>query len=250
MTAPGPGPARPAHRRAAARRDHPQRRGRIWQGQLDSPLSELGLAQADAVGAAVAALSPDRIVSSDLTRARLTAESVGRACGIPVELDPRFREIDAGVLAGPRPPPRSRDGGRRSRPPWCAARTSAAAGRRSGETMADVLERVGEALDELLGALPGQCLVVSTHGGAAKAVLAWLLGLDLAVAWRVLGPPGQLPLGEAPRGALGWRLQTWNAASGMAPRARVPRRPEADLGRCWAMGRLTVAPSGATHSGL
>ena len=61
----------------------------IWQGQLDSPLSELGLRQADAVGAAVAALRPDRVVSSDLSRALTTAESVGRVCGIPVELDPQ-----------------------------------------------------------------------------------------------------------------------------------------------------------------
>jgi broad specificity phosphatase PhoE len=72
----------------------------IWQGQLDSPLSDLGLRQADAVGAAVAALAPDRIVTSDLARARVTAESVGRATGIPVELDPRFREIHAGAWQG------------------------------------------------------------------------------------------------------------------------------------------------------
>ena len=73
---------------------------RIWQGHLDTPLSERGIEQADAVGPAIAALSPDRIVSSDLTRARLTAESVGRACGIPVALDPRFREIDVGAWQG------------------------------------------------------------------------------------------------------------------------------------------------------
>ena len=38
---------------------------RIWQGHLDTPLSDRGLAQADAVGPAIAALSPDRIVSAD-----------------------------------------------------------------------------------------------------------------------------------------------------------------------------------------
>ena len=73
---------------------------RIWQGHLDTPLSERGSQQADAVGPAIAALSPDRIVSSDLARARLTAQSVGRACGIPVALDPRFREIDVGAWQG------------------------------------------------------------------------------------------------------------------------------------------------------
>ena len=73
---------------------------RIWQGHLDTPLSELGLRQADAVGPALAALSPSRIVSSDLTRARLTAESVGRACGIPVDTRPALPRDRRGRLAG------------------------------------------------------------------------------------------------------------------------------------------------------
>ena len=96
-TVPGPAPRRVVVLRHGET-DH--NAARIWQGHLDTRLSERGLQQADAVGPAIAALSPDRIVSSDLTRARLTAESVGRACGIPVELDPRFREIDVGAWQG------------------------------------------------------------------------------------------------------------------------------------------------------
>ena len=72
----------------------------IWQGQLDVPLSDVGVAQADAAGPAVAALSPSRIVTSDLSRARRTADSVGRATGIRVEVDARFREIHAGAWQG------------------------------------------------------------------------------------------------------------------------------------------------------
>ena len=45
---------------------------RIWQGHLDTPLSDRGIAQADAVGPAIAALSPDRIV-----------ETVARYYGVP-----------------------------------------------------------------------------------------------------------------------------------------------------------------------
>ncbi len=183
----------------------------IWQGQLDTPLSERGLRQADAVGAAVAALSPDRIVSSDLSRARLTAESVGRACGIPVVVDPRFREVHAGEWQGLT----SAEVARR----WPEEHAALVRGedvRRggnggAGESMADVLVRVGAALDELLGDLPrGRGAVVSTHGGAAKTVLAWLLDLDLAVAWRVLAPLGNCHWAELHEGRAGWRLHTWN----------------------------------------
>ncbi len=188
----------------------------IWQGQLDSPLSELGLAQADAVGAAVAALSPDRIVTSDLTRARVTAESVGRATGIRVELDPRFREIHAGAWQGLT----AAEVAQR----WPEERAAVLRGedvRRGGdgESMQDVLVRVGEGLDALLADLPaGACAVVSTHGAAARAVAAWVLGLDLEVAWRVLAGLRNCHWGELHEGRAGWRLQTWNASSGVASR--------------------------------
>jgi glucosyl-3-phosphoglycerate phosphatase len=188
----------------------------IWQGQLDSPLSDLGRRQADAVGAAVAALAPDRIVTSDLTRARVTAESVGRATGIPVELDPRFREIHAGAWQGLT----SSEVAQR----WPEERAAVQRGedvRRGGdgESMDDVLVRVGEGLEDLLAALPaGGCAVVSTHGAAARAVAAWVLDLELPVAWRVLGALGNCHWGELHEGRAGWRLQTWNASSGMESR--------------------------------
>lgn len=189
----------------------------IWQGQLDSPLSELGLTQADAVGPALAAMSPSRIVTSDLSRARLTAQSVGRATGIRVEVDPRLREIHAGAWQGLTAAEVAQG--------WPQERAAALRGedvRRGddGETMGDVLVRVGEALDELLADLPaGECAVVSTHGAAARAVASWVLDLDLAVAWRVLGGLGNCHWGELREGRAGWLLHTWNASSGVASRA-------------------------------
>jgi probable phosphoglycerate mutase len=193
---------------------------RIWQGHLDTPLSARGIVQADAVGPAIAALSPDRLVSSDLTRARLTARSVGRACGIPVALDPRFREIDVGAWQG-LSAAEVADG-------WPQVQDALARGedvRRGdhGETMADVAARVGAALTEHLAALgPGECLVVSTHGGSGRTAAAWLLRLDHALAWRVLGALGNCHWAELVEGRVGWRIQAWNASSGVASQAGSP----------------------------
>ncbi|HYN66541.1 MAG TPA: histidine phosphatase family protein [Ornithinibacter sp.] len=187
---------------------------RIWQGHLDTRLSERGQRQADAVGPAVAALSPDRIVSSDLTRARRTAQSVGRASGIPVTLDPRFREIDVGAWQGLAA---SEVADR-----WPQVQAALSRGedvRRGdhGETVAEVAERVAAALTEHLEDLgPGQCLVVSTHGAAGRAAAAWLLGLEHDVAWRVLGALGNCHWAELVEGREGWRIQTWNASSAVA----------------------------------
>jgi broad specificity phosphatase PhoE len=186
----------------------------VWQGQLDSPLSELGRRQADAVGPAVAALAPTRLVSSDLSRARLTAQSVSRACGIPVVLDARFREIHAGGWQGLTSAEVAQW--------WPEERAAVLRGedvRRGGdgESMSDVLERVGAGLRDALAELPdGGCLVVSTHGAAARAAAAALLDVDLQVAWRILGGLDNCRWGEFREGRAGWRLQTWNASSATA----------------------------------
>ncbi len=193
---------------------------RIWQGHLDTTLSERGQQQADAVGPALAAFAPDRIVSSDLTRAALTAQSVGRACGIPVQLDPRFREIDVGGWQG-----LSASQVGEGWPDVQAALSRGEDARRgdSGETMAEVAERVGAALTEHLDALgPGECLVVSTHGASGRTAAAWLLGLEHELAWRVLGALGNCHWAELVEGRAGWRIQTWNASSEVASVAGSP----------------------------
>jgi len=184
----------------------------IWQGQLDSDLSELGVAQAAAVGPALAALSPARIVSSDLTRAARTAEAVSRACGIPLAFDPRFREIHAGAWQG-----LSTDEVAERYPEERAAvlRGEDVPRGGDGESMSDVAERVRPALDELVaGMAEGECVVVSTHGAAGRAVAAVLLGLDQQVAWRILGAFGNCHWSELVEGDRGWRLLTWNVSAG------------------------------------
>ncbi len=188
----------------------------IWQGQLDSQLTDLGRSQADAVGPTLAALVPTRVLTSDLTRARLTAESVGRACGIPVELDERLREIDAGAWQG-----------------LTSAQVAAgwpqdqAALRRgedirrgdTGESMSDVVARVGEAVDEVLATMaPGECVVLSTHGGAGRALAAHVLDLEQDLAWRMLGTLGNCHWTELVEGLHGWRIAAWNVSAGTASR--------------------------------
>ena len=70
-----------------------------WQGQADPPLSSVGAAQARAAAAALGSI--DCIVSSDLERARSTAEIIADALGAgPVIVDDRWRERDVGLWQG------------------------------------------------------------------------------------------------------------------------------------------------------
>jgi probable phosphoglycerate mutase len=185
----------------------------IWQGQLDTELSERGIAQAEAAGPALSALAPDRIVTSDLRRAARTAEAVGRACGIPVTADPRFREIHAGQWQGLTNADVSRDF-----PEQRAAVLRGEDIKRGidGESMGEVLARVRDGLADVIGAMePGKCVIVSTHGAAARAVAAALLEVDLELAWRVLGSFGNCHWAELEEGNHGWRLVTWNVSAGV-----------------------------------
>src|SRR3954453_21525137 len=53
----------------------------IWQGQLDTALSEVGRAQAQAAAAVLASYEPSLIHSSDLSRAAETAAALGSRGG-------------------------------------------------------------------------------------------------------------------------------------------------------------------------
>ena len=74
---------------------------RRFQGQLDPPLSDLGILQAQSLARRLAQESrPAAIVSSPLQRARRTAEIIGERCHVPVSLDRRLVEICHGPWQG------------------------------------------------------------------------------------------------------------------------------------------------------
>jgi len=73
--------------------------GRI-QGQLDTPLSELGQRQCLAVTAAFRGQPIEAVYSSPLQRALGSAIRVADALGLEVRKDPRLMEINAGIFQG------------------------------------------------------------------------------------------------------------------------------------------------------
>lgn len=72
----------------------------VSQGRVDIPLNEIGLAQARAAGPLLRGRGIGAIVASPLSRARVTAEIVGEALGLPVTLDEGLREVAFGVHEG------------------------------------------------------------------------------------------------------------------------------------------------------
>jgi glucosyl-3-phosphoglycerate phosphatase len=151
------------------------------QGQLDPPLSEQGREQAAALGRAVDLMGfeSERIVCSDLTRARETAELLGVR---PGRFEARWREIDIGAWGGrPAAEVDAEVGGLTN---WRGGPVTAS----DGEPWAAFAERIAGAFDELAAA-GGSWLVIS-HGGCVRAATAHVTGADHLR----LGSPGNASL--------------------------------------------------------
>jgi len=75
------------------------REGRL-QGHTDTPLNATGLAQAQALAEQLQTHRLDAVVSSDLSRARTTAQIVAEALRVPLFIEAGLRETDVGTAEG------------------------------------------------------------------------------------------------------------------------------------------------------
>ncbi|HEY1828918.1 MAG TPA: histidine phosphatase family protein [Acidimicrobiales bacterium] len=150
-------------------------------GRLDAALTELGRAQAAAVPMLLAAPIFE-LRSSPLSRARDTADALG--VDLPTLIDERWIEVDYGAYDG-QP---LRDIPAQVWQEWRSDPTFRPPG---GETLAEVDARVTAACQALFVAdgegarrPDGDVLVVS-HVTPIKAAVAWALGADAGLSWRL-----------------------------------------------------------------
>ena len=132
-----------------------------WQGWGDPPLSQRGRDQAAAAARALPAF--DAVYSSDLRRARETAEIIA---GGRIETDVDLREIDVGEWTG------LTDAEIEQRGPgqlqaWRSLELQQPPG---GEHRDQLRTRVLRAVDRIASKHPSGTVLVVTHGGAIHAV--------------------------------------------------------------------------------
>lgn len=136
--------------------------GRL-QGQTDRPLSDFGRQQARRLAAELATEDFEAIYSSDLARARETAEIVGARLELPVSFDPDLREKDWGTWEGLTAVERDRV-------------------EFAGESTEAHQERILRALERISERHPGDGnVLVVTHGGSMRRVQTATMGMALPV---------------------------------------------------------------------
>jgi broad specificity phosphatase PhoE len=138
-----------------------------FQGRRDTPLNDTGRAQAAQLAQRVEGEGFRALYTSDLSRARETAEIVGRSIGLEPVVDARFAESDRGEWEG-----RLMDDVAAEDPERYAAWRRAGERFRfpGGESLREHMDRVIAALADIAETGPLPALVVC-HGGTIRVAL-------------------------------------------------------------------------------
>jgi glucosyl-3-phosphoglycerate phosphatase len=179
------------------------------QGQTDTPLNAVGQRQAAATAPLLAAVRPDAIITSDLSRASATADALVALTELTAHQDQRLREREYGLWQGltmaeiaERFPAEHRR--------WRAGEQSPGCGI---ESLDDLGKRVAEVLQEAADALPGGTTVLVTHGGALRQGCGTLLGWPTPML-RTIGPVGNCHWAELRHDNIRkWQLWSYNVGA-------------------------------------
>jgi broad specificity phosphatase PhoE len=127
-----------------------------YQGWADPPLNDTGRAQARKLAAQLGSTPFDAVYSSDLRRARETAEIVAAPHAMQVIVEPGLREVNVGEWSGLTRAEVEARFPRGERP--------------GGETREEHTARVLEAAERIARAHAGRQILVVSHGGTMRAL--------------------------------------------------------------------------------
>jgi broad specificity phosphatase PhoE len=189
-----------------------------YLGTRDEPLTENGMRQARRIAGAFAQLPVRIIVSSPMRRTADTAARIQEACGVELRLDARLAEGSFGswegltraevLKLGPM------DAELLAR--WESGADCAPPG---GESLVNVQKRVVDLAEDLKSEFAGSSVVLVSHVGPIKALLAQALQIPLLASRRLFLDPGTISVvewGEHPllrlfnsHAHLGWSSARW-----------------------------------------
>lgn len=157
-------------------------RERRFQGARDAPLSDLGRAQAGALGTTLAGAGLTAIYASPQRRASETAARCADGLGLSPTLDENLREIGLGAWEGFPVEVVIAEYGDHY---WRWLETPADHPPPGGEPVAQLRARVGAAVRTMQARHPDGRVLAVSHGGAIASFLAGMLELGDNAIWRL-----------------------------------------------------------------
>ena len=148
----------------------------IIQGWMDTELSEKGKRQIEALARRFADINIDTIYSSDLRRARMTAEAICQVKEIPLRIDRNLRELNMGLWVGRSWDDLVENDYERT---VLFKNTSSLWRAPDGESFEEARIRLNSALKEIVRKHSGQTVAVVTHGAVIRHTLALIKGLSV-----------------------------------------------------------------------
>jgi probable phosphoglycerate mutase len=167
--------------------------------ESDIDLSERGLRQAEAIASALADERPEIVVSSNMVRARRTAEFITAACGVPHEIEPELHERKVGILSGQpfTDNPIWTETSRR----WASGETTYA--HEGSESLAQLKGRLVPAWERVTARHAGRRVVIVAHGIVCKVLLSSLIPDK---PWSSLGSIRNVAVHELKKEETDWSL--------------------------------------------
>jgi alpha-ribazole phosphatase len=161
-----------------------------YQGQSDVPLNESGRRQAGEAAQQLQGYPFEMIYSSDLIRARETAEIIAAVIKVPIRYDTRLREINQGKWEG-----QHVDVIKDHYAALWKLRTTDPANIRppGGETIKELAARVYAALDDIARICSDKDVLIISHGLALATILCKLQQMPIGKAYQVI-PENAVPV--------------------------------------------------------
>jgi len=154
----------------------------IYQGHTDTPLNEDGRKTAERLGHTLSKIKISCIYSSDLLRARETAEIINRFLNVPVCHTQDLRELNFGDWTGisiwemeEKDPELFR---RWQEDPWNISPPG-------GETFRELTERVMNILEEITRRHRDEDVLIVSHAGPIKAMIFGLISATGRAYWNI-----------------------------------------------------------------
>ena len=153
-----------------------------FQGQIDIPLNQKGIEQAEKVAEFLKDVPLQAIYSSSLQRALTTAEIIGRAKGIEPQATDALREMSFGIWENMN----SKDIQKKYAKEWKDFFAKPASTKiPQGESMSDVQKRAYPVVQQILDEHPEGDVAFVAHGGIIRVLICTMLGLDLDRSWHL-----------------------------------------------------------------